>query len=303
MKLEFDVADGYNFLPHCLNHLARYTGPLYNDYHDLAHPLAFVSTSLNDLIDKIEAFLNTLDLYKTLSFHDKIRPDTEQELLGNYKAVIYSFAEYAESLEKNVVKSICPKIALQDSATKNYISDFKKKISPKYDRAIVICNKLKHNHNRMNFVLLRYSIGSAAGFSVMHNNRGTWKPNIEIHKKCQYYSFNIDIRRIMAEVYLLGYECGIFINNIAQTQGGLSETLLHNFQLPDRYIPILSKISTLPTLPFPPESLIPIPLFRYNQECLKVSYDGGNLIPVGSLQAEIEVRYAGDGVSNSFAII
>lgn len=112
------------------------------------------------------------------------------------------------------------------------------------------------------------------------------------HKKRPSYSFNLEIRRLVTHLYLLGEHAGRAV--IAATGPG-------NPRGSADTVTMLEHIIALPPMIFPGERKFPLPHLALTGVGLEVATRGGVLV---ALDGKIEIKslHDGDGITRNFGL-
>jgi hypothetical protein len=278
--------DGGGFRPRCFAALTSYSGPLFNERHNLPHPRGILGHSWGEVILAFERCLNALDRKR----NSMVRPSFDQDLINeataSYREVLYRSMEFFENLTDNIAMSMSPN-------PRKPI----KLAGPKRLREIVAlpCNKLKHNHNRIQYVEAIGGGYTVPGFAIYHVVRGALQPNPEIHKERRAMSFNVELRRIFAAIYLYADEIAEIIS-----KGATGVTPAN--AVPDaRTVATIRRITELPIFAMPFETERQMPSISFDGSRLSIIEQGGMLFPA-PLNCQMVAQYVGDGATTSFAV-
>jgi hypothetical protein len=263
-----------------------YNGPFFNEREDLPHPLGILGHSWGEVIHAFERCLDALDRKRNSTVPLSADQDLTNEIIAGYREVLYRTMEFFENLTDNIALSISP--------------DRRKPIKlagPKRLREIVAlpCNKLKHNHNRIHYVEANAGGYTVPGFAIYHVVRGTLQPNPEIHKDRRAMSFNVELRRILAAIYLYADVIAESISKGATLQAPAVSP-------PDAAtVAIIRRVGNLPIFAMPFESERQMPSISFSGTHLSITERNGLLFPA-ALNCQMVAQYVGDGATTSFAV-
>jgi hypothetical protein len=188
--------DGSGFLPQCASLLRRLKEPLFHDQQQLLHPLAIFNRRWANVERATSAVLDALDSW---SAQTEKADDQVRDLLKAQKDFLYDTTELIEDFEKNFRRSVIPPDGLKKSpfslskGLRNHV--------------VMQCNKMKHEHAYLGFVEVQYQFGKILGYSVFALvDPGTLGPDKNVHQQRQAFSFAIEIRKVIANIYLLAEE-------------------------------------------------------------------------------------------------
>lgn len=263
----------------------------------LPHPIGMLNHSWYDVVRAALTFLESQEKISHKTFplransNEPIPPDTIQNAIDHYRNFIYEAVRFVEDAADNLKKCLLPKQRWNEWKPDG-VPGLRK-------HSDMICNKLKHEHNRLIPVSVEHMMGWIEGYSVCAvDNDGTLKPNRFIHDDTQAFSYNVDIRRIVANIYLIGESLGHQIRKLTQSK------LRLNDDEPEvsRDLPLmLEKISSMPIFVFPKEKAKHMPIFSFDGDRLTIDRSAGKILtPVG--WTRISARFTGDGFTKAFHI-
>jgi hypothetical protein len=278
-------SDGNGFRPSCFGPLANYQGPLLHEQYDLPHPLGTFNHSWSEVLNALEKTLGALDAVG----RSNSRPEKNEAieiLLSSQRELLYRATEFIENIEGNVARSLStdPKRAANISG-------------PTSLRKIVAvpCNKLKHNHNRIGYVEANASVFNVVGYAIYHIRGGTMQPNAEINKDRRAVSFNVELRRIIASLYLYAEEAG---RKILRLNSGLVPVKFCSSD--ERTIAVIKKVLGLPIFAMPSETRKHMPSISFDGQKLAISLENGLIFPA-PMSCRMLATFAGDGATRNFA--
>ena len=159
------------------------------------------------------------------------------------------------------------------------------------------CNRLKHNHNRLGFVAASGLLFTAQGLAIYHTKNDTLEPNPEIHKDRRAFSFNVELRRLLANLYFYADEAAIKIRALLLPQ--VPRTKIHSSDAPTAET--LKRIANLPIYSFPFEKSKHMPSIEFDGHQLAIKESGGSILPASG-QFSMMAQFEGDGVTRSFTV-
>lgn len=292
MKLELNAHDGHSYRPPLFSQLERYNGELFYHERKLGHPLSIsthswlaVEHALERVLDKFTAMDSEFSHSKKTALHSK----TCRDLLDAHREFIYRAAEFLETIVDKVPACFTPmekKTGLRQSA---------KEIRRHVD---VICNKLKHEQNRMVPVASYWQTGTVLGYCVCTTDASdTLGPSRIIHRDRRGFSFGVDIRRVLADVYCIAAKVGRFIDKLEAPK---SEVVINGNEGIKR-LELLSRVEFLPTHVFRFERSGHMPIWKIKDQGLLIGSQGGDVIRA-PISATMMTTFAGDGVIRKFEV-
>lgn len=286
--LRLKDTDGNGFRPPCFSALSEYSGPLYHNQYDLPSPQGIVNHSWTQVVRAFDRMLDTLQTSAALKKAAADRDKHIKDLLAAYEALLYQAMEFIEDIERNISKCLSP-----DSKHPVDIS------GPGTLRKLIAvpCNKLKHNHNRLAFVAATGLLFSASGFAIYRIKNGTLEPNPEIHKDRRAFSFNVELRRLLATLYF--YADGAATKIRALSQGQASPT--RSSVTDPSTLAILGRLARLPISTFPFEKQKHMPSIEVNEHQVTISFSGGAILPASG-NFTMMAQFEGDGATRSFTV-
>jgi len=273
--------DGTGFEPRCFHALANYSGPLFDQQH-LPHPSGIVSHAWNEVIGSFDRTFDALDaMGKATQSNDALT----ENLLTGFKDILYRSTEFFDSLSVNVAAALTP--------------NDKKKLSiggPQALRGIVAlpCNRLKHNHNRLDYFEAKSGVFRVPGFTIYHAVNGVLEANPEFHKKHPSKSYNLEVRKIFAAMYFYADTAADQISKLHP-----STAPSKGVKINPRTIAVIKRLTTLPVFTFPYESSRDMPSIVYDGVTLTIAESGGLAFPVPR-DAQMTARYRNDGATLTF---
>jgi hypothetical protein len=274
--------DGNGFRPPCYADLAAFQGPLYNAEHDLPRPIGIFNHAWSSVIESF---------HKTLTALENVKKDTQDRqplidaLISAYQGLIYQSTEFFDDVSHNIAKCFSPAKKPVDISGPKKLREI----------AAVLCNKLKHNHNRLHYVEAQSQLFAVQGFAFYRIHNGVLEPNPEVHRGRGAMSFNVELRKLLAGIYLYSYECG---KKIAALPGDRSKIST----APDpNSIALLDRVTNLPCFAMPFESKRHMPVLSFDGHQLSVSLSDGQIFPV-STSTKMMANFIGDGTTKSFKV-
>ncbi|WP_173089171.1 hypothetical protein [Devosia sp. 1635] len=242
------------------------------DDGDLTHPLPVVSRSWSAVV---AAFSDVL-----LALHG---PDPHAKAIENHDAILrahqdllYRIAEFVEAVEKQTRVVVGKYVAPRN-----------------LDRALSEqCNAIKHEGARVGWVSARDAIMRVPGYQLRHLHGRSEIPMERFHKKRPSFSFNMELRRLVVNLYLLGDHAGRAVIDAAGPGASRKS---------DDTIAMLEHVIVLPPVIFPGERQLPAPHLALTGLALEVASRGGAFV---ALDGEIQIRHlhAGDGITSNFGL-
>ena len=286
-SMVLDIKSGSDLRPRCFAALAGYGGPLFNERENLPHPLGILGHSWREVVLAFEACLDALERKRGTPTQATVEhEDLINKVTSSYRELLYRAMEFFENLTDNVAKSISP--------------DPRKLIKlagSKRLREIVAlpCNKLKHNHNRIHYVEAIGAGYNVPGFAIYHVAGNALHINPQIHKERRAMSFNVEIQRILAAIYLYADEVA---KSISQSHNERTAEVT----VPDAIsVAVIRRIVELPIFAMPFETDRQMPSISFDGTCLLIAEQGGMLFPAPS-GCQMMAQYVGDGTTRSFAV-
>ena len=288
-ELTLSQEDENGFRPPLHGLLRKYVGQNFGVGRNLPGPLGVFNHAWSEVEQALTSFLDSLDqLNRSASSGRDIYKDTATISLAlrNYKSLIYEIVEFAEAIADELKFCCMP----ADAAHTFKVEGIKTLRS----YSATICNKLKHNQNRMVFVAVRYEFGIAPGYAVCEFYNGALKPNREIHKDQQAFSFNTNIRRLLANAYLIAASLIGPLQEKADFSGDSPELKANG-----RTEALLQRVSRIPPIGFPDEKSRAISHFSFDGKTLHIRRSGSQNVPVGRMTQSQSVC-EGDGETKTF---
>jgi len=259
----------------------------------LPHPIGTFNHSWSEVISAFDLCFRGMEaVRKEVSSPNvasaNFASDRRGALMEATRSLYYRATEFIENIDDCISKSLSadPKRPVKVSGA----SALRKRVS-------VPCNKLKHNHNRIQYVEAAAVAFAVSGFAIYQVRGNAVEPNPEIHKKRQAFSFNIELRRIFVSLYLYASEVGQNISRLCGDMDGGNVT-----EAPDaRTVEIINRLAALPPFCFPNESSQLMPLISFDGHTLDMSDEGGLAFPAPP-GSRIMSAYVGDGYTTTFTV-
>ncbi|WFU82987.1 hypothetical protein QA645_09695 [Bradyrhizobium sp. CIAT3101] len=285
--LTLTATDGNGFRPPCFAHVKK-NKEAFHLRDDLPHPIAMFNHSWSEVVSAFESCFRYLETVRNLPI-----PHTEDRariaLLEAMRDLYYRTTEFIENLDDCISKALTPdpKRPIRVAGA----SALRKRVS-------IPCNKLKHNHNRIHYVQAIVGGVAIPGFSIYQVKGSSLEPNPEIHKKRRAFSFNVELRRIFATIYLYAFEVGENISRLglAEKHGNVVA------EAPDvQTMGLIRKLLSLSPLSFADETSQHMPAIAFDNETLTVADNDGIILPA-PIDCQMHAIFVGDGYTTSFAI-
>ena len=281
LSLTLDALDGHAFRPPCAYQLSMYAGPTLGN----GRPLALFNHSWSQMEEVFEDVLNKLDEVRK----NGMEPTPAKYMHGidalikSYTDLIYRASEFISLIIDNMKLSLVNR----EESIKIKIESAKK-----FRRHVdIICNKLKHEQNRMGFVGIKYKYAFVPAFSVLRfDSNGALVPNFDIHSRQESFSFLVDIKQIFGDIYFVSSVAAKIFENLdfeRKNQVDIKKDY-------GKITGIITKISNLPLLCVPDQD---------NRNLTDIKFDGKTLIiergkiapfPTGRLERFVGI-FSGDG--------
>ena len=280
-RIAFNSADGTGFEPRCFHALANYNGPLFEQQH-LPHPSGIVSHAWNEVLSSFDRTFDALDaMEKNVESNDAL----VENLLTGFKDILYRATEFFDSLSVNVAAALTP--------------NGRKKLSiggPQAFRSIAAhpCNRLKHDHNRLDYLEAKSGVFRVRGFTIYHAVNGTLEGNPEFHKKHPSKSYNLEIRKLFAAMYFYADTAADQISKLYPPTASLK-----NVKINPHTIAVIKRLTTLPVFTYSYESSRDMPSIIYDGATLTIAESGGLTFPVPR-DAQMTARHRNDGATLTF---
>jgi hypothetical protein len=161
----------------------------------------------------------------------------------------------------------------------------------------MMCNKLKHNQNRLVPVVGMSNGELVIGLSIYEIERGGMlRPNRIIHSEREAFSFSTEIRRLLADAYLTAHEIGQYVENLP---GPRQEPAPQS--APTGRLELIERVARLPSHVFVFEARKHMPIWDFDGTKLTIGGRGG---PVSYLAEPVRmiVEFQGDGVTRQFKV-
>ena len=288
MALILSKEDGNHFHPPLFAQAAECEA----DYHQiksLPHPFAIATHSWAQIQKSLKVVLDTFDAASAEPSGASERPAFDS-LLDAYKVFVYANSEFSEAIIEKIPACFCAsgqKIAkAQGAQTLRRHAD-------------LVCNKLKHNQNRLIAVEAFGALARVLGYSVYSFDRkGALCPNPEIHSDRRAFSFATDIRLILANTYFLASAVGEIIT---MNRNGVRSPPA-KFEKSQALQDLLMRVSALPTTGFDWEAKKFMPHFGFDESVLEIKARGGEFTRLPG-QNRVAVRFEGDGITREFRLV
>jgi hypothetical protein len=289
MRLTYRLDDGFGFLPRCAEVLTRISEPLYYTEQGLPHPVGLFNRRWTTVQ---ETLLEALDAYETLQQADRTQNTISPEfkrLLAAHKRVLYDGAELIEDYEKNIRLCLFPPDKVRSvsfalsKGLRNHIS--------------TQCNKMKHEHAYMSAVEAKFFLTHVTGYSLCSYADGdTLRPDPHIHAQRSAFSFAIEFRKILANLYVMGAEVATYIENsipLTPRQQGLTSRT--------QTVDLLERLTQLPIVVFPSERPAHMPIIEFDGQTLVIEEKNGPITHAHG-SATVTALYEGDDVTRTFQV-
>ena len=235
------------------------------------------------------ALKSVLDAYDTAVSRPEPTEEDVRVLLETQKNLLYDSTELIEDFEKNYRRAVIPTEKLASSSfalskgLRNHI--------------VMQCNKMKHNHAYLGFVSAQFQFVRILGYSVIsYVDSNTMGPNPDVHKQRPAFSFPVELRKVLANIYILGEEVAAAIRTAVELR-----TDVPPVSVSEGWAEILTRIQNLPRAVFPSERAAHMPYFEYTANVLELEEKGGEIRHErgGSVTKS---TYRADGITRSFRI-
>lgn len=242
--------------------------------NQIAHPYPAVYRAWKDVDDALTRTLDALENVRMVKDAD----GSEKALLACFRDFQYRTAEFAEAVKRQNDE-------LMGKGAYN---------APKFinDELKQQCNWQKHNGVRLGWVGAVSSFFSVHGYQLRHITANGDTELDHAHRKRPSFSFNLEIRRIVAHLYLLGEHAG--------------RKVIEQYGPPpprngDEPWPALSRVMRLNPIVFPGERRMRAPKLEIVDGDLKVDLQGGPSIPLGG-PLHVGAKFTSDGVTRTIRI-
>jgi hypothetical protein len=249
------------------------------------HAWASVEGSLKSVLPHLEALARA----RKPGAGGYTRDINYDALTASYQRVLYECAEFIEVVCRGIWRSLSE---VDGSVKIAGVASLRRHVD-------IITNKLKHDQNRIVPAGIEFSLGDAYGYAVCSfNHEGTLGPNPDVHIDESVFMFGIDLRKVLAQLYLIAALVGekMRVLHAGHLTGGTqqSETSRGTEEL-------LVRIDALPVVQAPRYSTAHVPIFQFDGEALVIALSGGRANSLGKAIREWLV-YVADGATRSFNI-
>lgn len=280
-EIRLTKSDGGGFYPPCWRQVALYDGPVRGD----GKPLALFSHSWSELLAAFSTAIDALDAARSQTAWKSDKPDA---LASAYRDLVYRASEFIELIVDRVPKSILPK-----EEAKAVKVNGSKTIRRHCD---IVCNKIKHNQNRICFVGLKYNLASVPAFTVSNfSEDGTLRPNPEIHRNQETFSYLTEIQNVFGDVYLCADLCAQAFERLDFPR----RDEIKPAEPGNDFVMVLDRLGKLPRLGTPDEDRARLTKIDFDGETLVVRRGDIEAVP---LRGKVQVLsvFSGDGATSSF---
>lgn len=184
--------------------------PLYNNEHELRHPLGIYNLSSRRVFD---AFEELICQFNNSSSNPKDLSEAHSELLDSLMAFIddgylIMKALYPISSVSKDIRFADRWLTKVDKTTKKIIEDYQNSLFPYRKRLADIVNRVKHNHARYCHIEANTIYGPIRGYYIEGITKdGVIIPNREIHPDVDGFhtaiSYNKDIKNYLVNFYII----------------------------------------------------------------------------------------------------
>lgn len=287
MTLVLTETDGQQHRPPMFRQAEGYSGPLFHHERDLPHPISTATHAWDQVEAALRRDVAAFEAAQALAAAEPSRNTEYDDLLVAHRELIYRVAEFTEAVADKVPPCFVP------VGKKANVPASVREIRRHADQ---VCNKLKHNQNRLIPTMARTPFDVVLGYTVCEIHRGvTLQPSSTIHAERRAFSFACDIRQLLADVFIIGGKIGRLI----ESRGDIRDTQCT--PTPSSRFALFRAIQTLPTVIFPFERSAHMPLWQIDGSTLTIKRIGGQLrYPLGTVT--MATMFRGDGVIRSFAV-
>lgn len=157
-----------------------------------------------------QRFISTLEDYENIRDKEGWENGTNQRddnLKDDFLQVVYTAAEIFEFYESHIPALF----AISKDISSIYMAEIKS-----FRREVaIICNRSKHNHAFLQTVEVVYENKiCVVGFCLYEIDDGSLKPNANLHRKREAFSYNFAIKRLFSNLLLADFACGNLISRI-----------------------------------------------------------------------------------------
>lgn len=186
---------------------------LFNDEHDLRHPLSIYLLSFSNVIRYCSEVLDLLE-------------KKDSNVKEKYIMFLNSVNAFIDD-GYNILKCFYPSNAVNnkeqfadrwlEKIDSNSIKTYRANIKPYIKDTRYIINKVKHEHGRITQMIVKTNIGSCLGFFLEKYHDGALQPDEEIHKKYNNqhtcFSYKLNIMKNLCAIYYISEELSKYIEN------------------------------------------------------------------------------------------
>ncbi|KQQ73650.1 hypothetical protein ASF70_07510 [Rhizobium sp. Leaf321] len=284
---------GSDLQPPIIQYFNKFDGKLWYAENGYPHPLPGLSVGWRRVTTALE---EVLDLYETVreekldpSSSSKSRGKNTDKLLERHQELVYRAVEFVETAADKTKFALLPPERLKDRWEAPRVKGLRR-------HADIICNRLKHNQHQLVGVTVSHPQSRVEGYMVTHiSPSGEAVPNRDIHKDREAFSLNVDVRKIVANCYLVSQE----VVHVAESMTGTKMEPLDGAD-PETEI-ALRRLCDLPLFVFPGETAKHMPILSFDGEALSIEDRGGHTRH-SMFGHHYETRYMSDGHTRSFHI-
>lgn len=223
----------------------------------LPDPLAILWRAWTELETSLMRVLTLTANWSAEAVHAHDR----NEELEAYKSFVYRCAEFAEAVEMQTRR-----------LTGGY------KLPRSIDRLLSEqCNAMKHDNMRLTWVSACDREHRVNGFQFRHHVGKVDTVAERFHSKRPSYSFNMELRRHWAGLYLLGDHAGRAVIAVHGPSAPIYE------QLSEIYMQMLEQ----PSFVFEKEANVPFAMLREYGDTLEVALDGSPKTPIQAMRTTV----------------
>jgi hypothetical protein len=291
--IELFGGDATSYYPPCFRQLKHYSGPDNWSARNLGHPLVLFMIGWRNFQTSLADVLDAVDGLGALRPDSKPSSDKRALLLKAHKSFIYAASELIETMIERVPEALLPSPRSQKFKVKS--------IDTMRRHADIICNKLKHEQNELLFIEFFYDSGNIAyGYRVVKFVGEGCEPNGDIHKSQQAFSIPLDIKRILAHIYLIAQRLGEALDHHPDFSVDYSKVLYPGTNLdPSALIGLLIRVDALTPTGFLDEVAANCPDVMFGDGRLKIRKSRATMSPRGR-SGTVRNLWSGNGVTRSF---
>jgi hypothetical protein len=288
--LRLGINGGAGFLPPIIPYLNNFSGQLWHVENGYPHPAPGLNAGWRRVVVSLEDFL---DVYDAVRRGEGIEANDaskfEDRLLSRYQDFIYRSVEFIETAADKTKFALLPPDNMKQKWGSPRIAGLRR-------HADIICNKLKHNQHQLVIVALTHPQSIVHGYMVTQiSPEGSAVPNKDIHKDREVLSFNVEIRKIVANLYLIAQEVENSAISITGVKG--SPTAAQDAATEA----VLRRVSELSSFVFPGETHKHMPILSFDGDLLEVE-DRGGRVRHGIFDHQYRTRYVSDGHTRSYHV-